>query len=129
MKAIRLMPSETLVCNDVSALLAEFADNPGTLLEPASSHLKACLKCQAEMAQFRKLIRVMKTLRADLAEPGDDLLGDVLDLVRPPASVHRLHRSDRRKVYIGGIAAAATAGAAGAFVLATRVAGGRRLAS
>jgi anti-sigma factor RsiW len=113
----------------MSIMLAAAADAPDQLAAPAVSHLESCLPCQAEFAQYRKILRTMRSLRAELEDPGEYLLDDVLDLLRPPATVHKLRRSDRRKAYIGGLAAGAAAGAAGAIVLATRVAGGRRMAS
>ena len=73
----------------------------------------------------------MKTLRGDVVAAHPELLDDVLDLVRPPADVVKFRRpsSDRRRAAIGGIAAAATAGAAGAIALASRMASNKRLAS
>lgn len=123
------MPADLMRCDDVSVLLAETVDSSGPLPPTAATHLSECLRCQAEQVQYRRILRTMKSLRGVVLSPGDELLEDVLDLVRPPATVHKLHRSDRRKAYIGGIAAAATAGAAGAIVIVTRVATGRRLAS
>ncbi len=123
------MPADLMRCDDVSVLLAETVDSSGPLPPTAATHLSKCLRCQAEQVQYRRILRTMKSLRGVVLSPGDELLEDVLDLVRPPATVHKLHRSDRRKAYIGGIAAAATAGAAGAIVIVTRVATGRRLAS
>jgi len=117
------------LCDDFSVLLAESVEDPTALAPAASRHLESCLRCQAELAQHRKILRTMRSMRLEVIEPNEHLLGDVLDLLRPPATVHKLHRADRRKAYISGIAAAATAGAAGAIVLASRVAIGRRLAS
>lgn len=119
-------------CDDVSLLLAESVDPLGTLPLPADVHLRACLRCQAELAQYRKLMRAMRSLRhqqvpldatspAFAVEDRDDAIGELLEVLRPPASVHRLHGHGRRRAYISGIAAAATAGAAGALVLASRV--------
>ena len=54
-------------------------------------------------------------------------------MLRPAAPVHRLHRLNYRNkkvAYIGGFAAAATAGAAaGAIVIASRLANRQGLAS
>ena len=125
----RLVRPDYRVCEDLSLLLAESVDTPDSLSSESKAHLECCLRCQAELAHYRTILRGMKSLRFEQSEAGSELLADVLDLVRPPASIHRLHRPDRRRAYLGGIAAAATAGAAGAIVLASRVAVGRRLAS
>lgn len=118
-------------CDDVGTLLAASADDASLLSAPAAAHVSSCLRCQAEQAQYRRILRVMKTLRNDTVAAQPELLGDVLDLVRPPAEVVKFRRpsGDRRRVAIGGIAAAATGAAAGALALATKIAGGRRLAS
>lgn len=118
-------------CDDVGTLLAASADDPSLLSEQAEAHVTACLRCQAEQAQYRRILRAMRSMRADVIPAQPELLDDVLDLVRPPADVVKFRRpsSDRRRVAIGGIAAAATAGAAGAIAIATRLAGNKRLAS
>lgn len=126
------MLSEPMRCDDVGTLLAASADDPTLLSAPAADHVSACLRCQAEQAQYRRILRAMKTLRSDVVVAQPELLGDVLDLLRPPAEVVKFRRpaTDRRRAAIGGIAAAAaTAGAAGAIAIASRIAGGKRLAS
>ena len=117
-----------MCCDAVSALLAETVDDLEALPPEAAAHMQECLRCQVELVQYRKILRAMRSLRGEVLMPGEELLDDVLELVRPPATVHKLHGTDRRRAYIGGIAAAATAGAAGAIVIASRVASGRRLA-
>ncbi len=125
------MLSEPMRCDDVGTLLAASADDVSLLSTPAAAHVTTCLRCQAEQAQYRRILRTMKTLRNDTVVAQPELLGDVLDLLRPPAEVVKFRRpaEDRRRVAIGGIAAAATGAAAGALAIATKIAGGRRLAS
>lgn len=121
-----------MLCEAISIQLAAAVDNDEALASDASRHVESCLRCQAELAQYRKLLRALTTLRADFAHVDDTLLDEILESVRPGASVHRLHRLNyrNRKVAIGGIAAAATAGAAaGAIVIASRLATRQSLAS
>ena len=106
-------------CSDLSLRLAEVADDSVVLGGPEAEHVASCLRCQAELAQYRRLLRHLRALRGHAVVPDEDLLTDLLEALRPPASVHRLHRRNRRAAYLGGIAAA-TAGAAGALVLANR---------
>ena len=116
-------------CDAVSLQLAEVADGLNDLAPDVDAHVSSCLRCQAELAQYRKLLRALTALRGHYLAPDETLLDEILDALRPPASVHRmhrLHRRNRRAAYIGGIAAAATAGAAGAIVIATRLAGHRQ---
>ena len=107
-------------CEDLSLHLAEAVDSTGTLAGPQAEHVAGCLRCQAELAQYRRLLRSLRALRREPLIPDEDFLADLLLALRPPATVTRLHRRNRRAAYLGGIAAA-TAGAAGALVLATRI--------
>ncbi len=116
-------------CETMSLQLADVADGHNELAGAAGRHVETCLRCQAELAQYRKLLRALTSLRGELIVPDERLLDDILDALRPPATVHRLHRRNRRAAYIGGIAAAATAGAAGAIVIASRLASRDGLAS
>lgn len=116
-------------CETVSLQLAEIADGLSSLPVDTERHVEGCLRCQAELAQYRKLLRALTALRGQYVVPDAQLLEEILDALRPPATVHRLHRRNRRAAYIGGIAAAATAGAAGAIVIAARLANRQSLAS
>lgn len=115
-------------CEDVSLLLAEAIEPQSILPLPASAHLETCLHCQAELVQYRKLKRAMHGLRSEMVPADGEALADLLEELRPLAPVHKLHPGGRRRAYIGGIAAAATAGAAGALVFASRLSR-QRLAS
>jgi hypothetical protein len=106
-------------CEDLSLQLAAVADGSVALPPSEATHVETCLRCQAELAQYRRLLRSLRALRTHTVIPDEDLLVDVLSALRPSASVSRLHRRNRRAAYLGGIAAA-TAGAAGALVLASR---------
>lgn len=105
-------------CDEVSLLLAATVDDE-PLGMPATRHVSSCLRCQAEIVQYRKLRRALAAMRHDLVAD-DEFLPDLLEVLRPPADVTRLH-GGRRRAYLSGIAAAATAGAAGAIVLASRI--------
>ncbi len=122
-----------MLCDTVSLQLAGAADGDITLGHEAGRHVESCLRCQAEMAQYRKLLRALNALREHRAFVDVTLLDEILEVIRPTAPVHRLHRvnyRNRRTAYLAGAAAAATAaGAAGALVIASRLAGRTRLAS
>jgi hypothetical protein len=116
-------------CEALSLRLAEVVDGSGLLAPSEAQHVSTCLRCQAELAQYRKLLRSLRAMRTQPVAHDDGLLLDLLEALRPPASVTRLQRrTHRRAAYLGGLAAA-TAGAAGALVLASRIAGRPRLAS
>ena len=72
--------------------------------------------------QYRKLLRAMRTLRTEVIEPAPGLLADILAGIEEAGERHAIRSalSGRRIAYLGGLAAATAAGAAGAIVFATR---------
>ena len=85
-------------------------------------HVERCLRCQAELVQYRKVLRAMRAMRTEVLEPAPGLLSDVLANLEA-AGERRAIRSmiqGHRAAYLGGLAAATAAGAAGAIVYASR---------
>lgn len=107
-------------CEELTEVLSAVSDGSERLSEAERWHVEHCLRCQAELVQYRKLLRALRAIRTEVLEPAPGLLNDILvSLVESGernAVRHLLH--GRKVVYVGGIAAA-TAGAAGAVVLAT----------
>jgi len=109
-------------CEDVTLILAEAAPSADADLPlVASHHIEGCLHCQAELAQYRKLLRNLGSLRDVVIEPDSTLLDEILEALRPPAPVLKLRRRDRRKAILKGVGAAAATGAAGAFVAVAKL--------
>jgi anti-sigma factor RsiW len=107
-------------CDDAARTLAELADGAEVAPSGRTAHIERCLRCQAELAQHRKLRRAMVGLREQLIDPGPELLEQVLLAVEevaanPSRSV--LHRN--RAAYVAA-ATATAATAAGAVLLASR---------
>lgn len=116
------MPAEIRTsCDDIGPLLAGSVDPLSVLNPDAAQHVAQCLRCQAESARYRRVRRTMLSMSGDVVLADATDVESVLDALRPDATVHRIHGSSRRRAYIGGIAAAATAGAAGALVFASRL--------
>src|SRR5690606_9519834 len=110
-------------CDQVADRLSDVAEGTTLLDGPARDHVEQCLRCQAELVQYRKLFRALRAMRTEVLEPAPGLLPELL-AGREEAAERRALRSllrGRRAAYVGGIAAATAAGAAGAIVLATRV--------
>ncbi len=109
-------------CEDLSDRLAGAADGLAHLGRSERRHVERCLRCQAEIVQYRKLLRAMHSLRTDVLEPAPGLLADILANLEEAGERHAIRSllSGRRMAYVGGLAAATAAGAAGAIVFATR---------
>ncbi|MDP8986956.1 MAG: hypothetical protein M3N11_01200 [Actinomycetota bacterium] len=115
-------------CDDLAEVVS--ASNDGVVVDDwrARRHVETCLRCQAELARYRKLVRALRALRSDLLEPGPGLVADVMACLEDAGERHALRSllTGHKVAYVGGLAVA-TAGAAGAFVLASRNRG-RRIA-
>ncbi len=114
-------------CEQVADALAEAAGGSVLLPPDARRHVEECLRCQAEMVQYRKLLRALRALRVDVLEPAPGAITDVLAALEEESERRsvRLLLHGRRAAYLGGLAAAATAAGVGsAIVIASR---GRRL--
>jgi hypothetical protein len=116
-------------CEDLATALAASPDGHTLTEVAAQRHVDGCLRCQAELAQYRKLLRALHNLRTEVLDPAPGLIADVMSRLEASAertAVRSMIRG-RKAAYVGGIAVAtAAAGAGAAFVLATR---GRRRAA
>jgi len=86
------------------------------------THIESCLRCQAELARYRRMLRALQQLRTRFLEPSPSLLAQTLATLEE-AGERRAVRSllsGRRLAYAGAIggAALATAGTAAALILA-----------
>ncbi len=109
-------------CDDVAETLAAAGDGLALLDGADRAHVGRCLRCQAEVVQYRKLLRALRALRTEVLDPAPGMLTDILAYLEEAGERHALRSllKGRHFAYLGGIAAAATAGAAGAIVLAGR---------
>ena len=109
-------------CDDISDDLSAAADGSALLDRNARRHVERCLRCQAELVQYRKVLRAMRAMRTEVLEPAPGILSDILANLEE-AGERRAIRSliaGHRAAYLGGLAAATAAGAAGAIVFASR---------
>lgn len=117
------MRSDLVTCESVAERLPAIVDGVDEAHGPVIRHVDECVRCQAELVQYRKLLRTLHHLRTEVLEPAPGVLTDLLASIEA-AGERRAIRSlvrGRRAAYLGGIAAAtAAAGAAGAIVLASR---------
>ena len=114
-------------CEDVADRLSLVAEGSIRLDGGARRHVESCLRCQAEVVQYRKLLRALHAMRTEVLEPAPGLVSDILAALEEAGEKHAIRSmlSGRRVAYVGGIAAATAAGAAGAIVFATLTRRGR----
>ncbi len=65
-------------CDDLAEVLSDAADGSVMLDRAARRHVDRCLRCQAELVQYRKLLRALHNLRTEVLEPHPGLLADIL---------------------------------------------------
>lgn len=110
-------------CDQVTDLLAATAGDTALLDPRARAHLEGCLRCQAELAQYRKLLKALRTLRTEVLTPAPGLVSDILVSIEEAGERHAVRSvvRGRKAAYVGGLAVASMAAAGGAaIVLASR---------
>jgi len=109
-------------CEDLSDDLSAAADGSALLDRDARRHVERCLRCQAELVQYRRVLRAMRAMRTEVLEPAPGVLSDILANLEEAGERRAIRSliSGHRAAYLGGLAAATAAGAAGAIVFASR---------
>jgi anti-sigma factor RsiW len=110
-------------CEEVALLLPEAVDGNEPVALPVRRHIESCLRCQAELARYRRMLRGLQLLRTQFLEPSPGLLTSTLAAIQA-ASERQAVRSvltGRRLAYAGAVGGAlAAAGATAAAVLVRR---------
>jgi anti-sigma factor RsiW len=108
-------------CDQVAEALPGIVDGEDVADLEVQRHVAACLRCQAELLKYRKVLRTLHQLRTEVLEPSPGLVPDILAALEAAGERRAIHHllNGRRVAYVGGIAAATAAGAAGA-ILASR---------
>jgi hypothetical protein len=112
-----------ITCAQVADALPAIVDGFEVAALDLRRHVDACLRCQAELAQYRKVLKALHQLRTEVLEPAPGLITDILVNLEAAGErrAMRFLLTGRRAAYVGGIAGGiAAAGAAGAIVLASR---------
>jgi hypothetical protein len=102
-----LIPMRTGACRDAVDAVSTIAAGEGDADPAGAAHVSECLRCQAEVIAYRRVLRVMVEMRDDpVALPFAEL-----GAAAGSGSIWAV-----RAAYVGGI----TAGAAGMFVWLSR---------
>ncbi len=115
---------------DVAELLPRLLDGNESIDAATLAFIESDLRCQAELARYRKLLRTLQQLRTRYLEPSPGLLAQTLAALEE-ASERRALRSvlTGRRIAYGAIGGAVAAGAATAVLVArSRRRAGLRLA-
>jgi len=111
-----------VTCEELSEVLPGVAAGEVVLPHPSRAHVEQCLRCQAELVRYRRVLRTMRSLRHEVLEPAPGLLPDLLAALEEAGERHAVRSllNRHRAAYVGGLAAATAAGAAGAILIASR---------
>jgi len=98
-------------CAELASALPSILDGGSPAAEAVVEHVGTCLRCQAELARYRKLLRLLNQLRAHRVEPPPGAVADVLSALEEAAQrrVIRSALTGRRLIYAGVLAAPAAA--------------------
>ena len=108
-------------CDDVARLLPDAVDGVAGVPFPGDvqAHVETCLRCQAELARYRRLLRALQMLRTRYLEPAPGLLAQTLASLEDAGEQRAVRSivSGRRLAYAGAIGGAAVAAGAAATVV------------
>jgi hypothetical protein len=109
-------------CSWAADAIPRIAAGEDCRVEAVSSHVAQCLRCQAEVAAYRRIFRHLHSLRYDRIAPPAEGLAAVLAALDAAVAEDRAAPSWAvRAAYVGGITVAtAAAGAAGVLVWMSR---------
>lgn len=106
-------------CDALAELLAEAAEGQPVQGRVARAHVAHCLRCQADLAQYRRLHRSLRQLADRRVATPDEWVDEVILAIDADRSGSGPARALRRAAVLGGMAAVTAAGAASVIVLRT----------
>src|ERR1700730_17742604 len=110
-------------CDEIALLLPEAVDANRPVGPAVQEHIESCLRCQAELARYRRMLRSLQLLRTQYLEPAPGLLGQTLAAIGEASEQHAIRSllNNKRVAYAGAIGGAlAAAGATAAIVALAR---------
>ena len=106
-----IIPLRGPECREAADVVPQIAAGEDDVDSRASAHIRSCLRCQAEVAAYRRILRIMRSLRYEVVPaPGENLV-DALRALREVELAEGATTSWAvRAAYVGGITAAGAAG-------------------
>lgn len=114
---------QTADCRLAAARLPAVAAGEAGVDERITMHVAQCLRCQAEVAAYRRILRHLRSLRHDVVSSPPGAMAEVLEALARAGSGEAPTAPNRVlwAAYVGGITVAtAAAGAAGVLVWMNR---------
>jgi hypothetical protein len=107
---------------DVADLLPGLVDGTVRVDEATQAFIESDLRCQAELARYRKLLRTLEQLRTRYLEPSPGLLAATLTALAEEGERRVVHSivTGKRLAYAGALGTAVAAGAAATAVVLAR---------
>ena len=106
-------------CDDIARQLPAAVDAGAAVTPDVQHHIDSCLRCQAELARYRKMLRGLHLLRTRYLEPAPGLLAQTLAAIEVAGEreARRAILNGRRLAYAGAIGGAAVAAGTAATVM------------
>jgi hypothetical protein len=99
-------------CERFQAALAELVDRDAPPPEGVRVHLASCLRCQAELARYRRLLRLLGQLQALRPTPPEGVVAEVLSALAGEVERHALRSLVRGRRVAATVAVVAAVGVA-----------------
>lgn len=124
-----MLPSAELACARVASALPAVLGRADAVPAALTAHVEACLACQAELARYRRLLRLLAQLRDDRVELPAGALSEIFAELSHAARRRAVRSAltGHRLAYGGGLLAGCLAAAA--LVVLGRLRGSRQPAS
>jgi anti-sigma factor RsiW len=109
-------------CDEVAERLPALLDAGGTASFEVREHIEGCLRCQAELVRYRRMLRELREMRTRYLEPSPDALSQTLAALWE-AGERRAIRSmitGRRVAYAGAVGGIVVTAAVTVVLLALR---------
>ena len=106
-------------CDDVAKILPAAVEQGAAVELSVQRHIESCLRCQAELARYRRMLRGLQLLRTRYLEPAPGLLAQTLAAIEEAGERQAVRSilSGRRLAYAGAIGGAAFAATAATAVM------------
>jgi len=107
-------PAEAVRCAAVAAALPALLDRRGEPPSEIEAHVETCLRCQAELARYRRLLRLLVQLREETVAPPDGVVAEAIEAIWRAARRRAVRSAlrGRRLAYASGLVASVLAAVA-----------------